>query len=129
MTLKLSFLRIVCSHEHFVILNLPFEFQLPQQASLLASFKSSISMTGISSAANTPTTAFPSTIPPAPPSPSGSSSLSSKSSHTLDLELNTAYRAKHFLCGIVLNDLAVALNSTNTIIHTKLVSPSYKLIL
>jgi hypothetical protein len=120
MILKLSFLRIICSNEHFVVLNLPFEFQLnQQQSSLLANFKSSLSMGGISSSNTTPTTAFPSTIPAAPPSPSGSSSLSSKSSYSMDSELNQNYRAKHFLCGIVLSDLAVVLNSTNSIIHAK----------
>ncbi|KAI6183994.1 putative Dock-9 [Aphelenchoides bicaudatus] len=119
MTLKLSFMRIISSHEHFVLLNLPFDFQVSTTPSLLANFKSSVSLSGISSVTSTnqPMTAFPSTIQPAPPSPS--SSLSSKSSGTLDTDLNANYRAKHFLCGIILNDLAAALNSTNTLIHAK----------
>ena len=121
MTLKLSFMRILSSHEHFVILNLPFDFQLPQQqSSLITSFKSSMSMSGIGSTTATPTTVFPSTIPTTPPSPT---SLSSKSSNqTLDSELNANYKTKHFLCGILLNDLTAILNSSNTIIHSKLVS-------
>lgn len=115
MTLKLNFLQIVCSHEHFVILNLPFEFQATQ--SLLVGLKSSVSLSAIS---NQPTAAFPSTILQTPSSPSGSSSLSSKSSNTLDdTDLNANYRAKHFLSGLVLSDLALVLSSTNTLIHSK----------
>lgn len=101
-----------------MLLNLPFDLQTTP--SVLTNFKSSVSLSGISSTTPNvqPTTAFPSTIPPAPPSPS-SSSLSSKSSGTLDTDLNANYRSKHFLSGLVLNDLAAALNSTNTLIHAK----------
>ncbi|XP_068675223.1 dedicator of cytokinesis protein 7-like [Montipora foliosa] len=81
--LRLEFLRIVCSHEHYVTLNLPFPCPL-----------------------------YPS--PPHSPTNSVSSIGSSASAYTVIIgnsmaELSTAFRQQHFLAGLVLSELALAL--------------------
>ena len=81
--LRLEFLRIVCSHEHYVTLNLPF-----------------------------PTPLYPS--PPPSPTNSVSSIGSAMSSYTVIIgnsmaELSTAFRQQHFLAGLILSELALAL--------------------
>ncbi|XP_067028614.1 dedicator of cytokinesis protein 7-like isoform X1 [Acropora muricata] len=81
--LRLEFLRIVCSHEHYVTLNLPF-----------------------------PSPLYPS--PPISPTNSVSSIASSASAYTVIIgnsvaELSTAFRQQHFLAGLVLSELALAL--------------------
>ena len=81
--LRLEFLRIVCSHEHYVTLNLPF-----------------------------PSPLYPS--PPISPTNSVSSIASSASAYTVIIgnsvaELSTAFRGQHFLAGLVLSELALAL--------------------
>ncbi|KAH7727015.1 Dock6 protein [Aphelenchoides avenae] len=137
MVLKLEFMRIVCSHEHFAIHNIPFDVPTSANAppgSGLPTFKTSTSMTAISNASSSSGSSSErppglhhsasAAHPPAPPSPSGSSSLSSRcSSHTADahsfLDLTTQYRSKHFFLGIVLSDLASVLNSSNQILQAK----------
>ncbi|XP_046985251.1 dedicator of cytokinesis protein 7 [Schistocerca americana] len=98
--LKLDFLRIVCSHEHFVALNLPF---------------------------GTPFT--PSSAPSSPnPSISSSTSQSSFVSTLVggDLmsfaDLSPAFRQQHFLIGLVLTDLATVLELQNPNLHFKVVN-------
>ena len=81
--LRLEFLRIVCSHEHYVTLNLPFPGPL-----------------------------FP--TPPSSPPASVSSIDSAMSTYTLVIgnsmaELSTPFRQQHFLAGLVLSELALAL--------------------
>lgn len=81
--LRLEFLRIVCSHEHYVTLNLPF-----------------------------PSPLFPS--PPPSPTNSVSSIGSAASTYTVIIgnsmaELSTAFRQQHFMAGLVLSELALAL--------------------
>lgn len=81
--LRLEFLRIVCSHEHYVTLNLPFPCPL-----------------------------FP--TPPSSPTASVSSIDSAMSTYTLVIgnsmaELSTPFRQQHFLAGLVLSELALAL--------------------
>uniref|UniRef100_A0A1I7WWD4 DOCKER domain-containing protein n=1 Tax=Heterorhabditis bacteriophora TaxID=37862 RepID=A0A1I7WWD4_HETBA len=115
MFLKLDFLRIICSHEHFIVLNLPF---VPLQSSLSTSGSSS--SIGLSA-----TYGGSAIIQPASP---GSSSLSSRSTTTTGSwgslgsgELNNAFRRSHFLVGLVLADLAAVLeNSNNSILHASI---------
>ena len=84
--LKLDFYRIVSSHEHFVPLNLPH------------------ATSGAASAPSSPTPSCSST----------SSQLSYTSTNTLTerglyTELSTDYRSKHFLVGLILSELIVAI--------------------
>ncbi|KAK7862685.1 hypothetical protein R5R35_000927 [Gryllus longicercus] len=99
-SLKLDFLRIVCSHEHFVALNLPF---------------------------GTPFT--PSSAPSSPnPSIASSASQSSFLSTLVGgdkmsfAELSPEFRQQHFLVGLVLSDLATVLEMQNPGLHSKVVN-------
>jgi hypothetical protein len=84
---QLDFLRIVCSHEHFVALNLPFG------------------------------TPFMPSSAPASPSPSIASSTSQSSFISTLVggdkmnfaDLSADFRQQHFLVGLVLSDLATVL--------------------
>ncbi|XP_048582972.1 dedicator of cytokinesis protein 7-like [Nematostella vectensis] len=81
--LRLELLRIVCSHEHYVTLNLPY-----------------------------PTSLYPSE--PSSPTTSLSSLSSTTSGDTLTpgssmAELSVAFRQQHFLVGLLLSELAMAL--------------------
>nr|CAH7724340.1 unnamed protein product [Callosobruchus chinensis] len=100
--LKLEFSRIICSHEHYVALNLPF-------ASPFMSTSTNVS-----------------------PSPSVTSSTSQNSfisgQHVSQerastfAELSSEYRQHHYLAGIVLTDLAtVLLEMQQTSLHSKAV--------
>lgn len=132
MSLRIAFLRIVCSHEHFTIINLPFDLSPAMNATATTNtiyqspFKTSNSSfnNGINAISSTSSTQ-------APPSPSESSSLSSResSSHATDsqcpsnlLELSPSYRSKHFLLGVVLSDLSAALHSSNPTAHAKTIA-------
>ncbi|KAE9549990.1 hypothetical protein FO519_006810, partial [Halicephalobus sp. NKZ332] len=122
MNLRLDFLRIICSHEHFTLLNLPFDMEKNQvQSNVYQSpFKTSGSFpSGIfSSTASTTSSTLASEKPP---SPSGNS-VSSKDQNPefLDLlDLTPSYKSKHFLLGVVLSDFSSALKSTNSAIQTK----------
>lgn len=98
--LKLDFLRITCSHEHFVPLNLPF---------------------------GTPFT--PSSAPCSPtPSVTSSNSQSSFISTLVGgdrnsfSELSLEFRQQHFLVGLVLGDLAAVLTLPHAQLHAKAVN-------
>ncbi|GBM41813.1 Dedicator of cytokinesis protein 7 [Araneus ventricosus] len=87
MSLKLDFLRIVCSHEHFITLNLPF---------------------------GTPVSPSPATSP-CPSVASSSSQCSLLSTGTLVekgnfTELSLEFKQQHFLVGLVLSDLCYVLS-------------------
>lgn len=86
--LKLDFIRIVCSHEHYTTLNLP--FSLPITPSGPPSPTSSI-------ASSTSQTSFTST-----------GTLVDRGLYT---ELTNDYRHQHFLTGLVLSDLATVLET------------------
>jgi hypothetical protein len=85
---QLDFLRIICSHEHFVALNLPFG------------------------------TPFMPSSAPASPNPSIASSTSQSSfistlvgaDRVNFAELSPDFRQQHFLVGLVLSDLAAVLD-------------------
>uniref|UniRef100_T1J9Y0 Uncharacterized protein n=1 Tax=Strigamia maritima TaxID=126957 RepID=T1J9Y0_STRMM len=97
--LKLEFLRIVCSHEHYIPLNLPFGAPLTPS--------------GASS--------------PCPSVASSTSQSSFISSSTLTergnfAELTTDFRQQHFLVGLILSDLATVLEIHNPTVHIKAVN-------
>ncbi|PSN35267.1 Dedicator of cytokinesis protein 7 [Blattella germanica] len=97
---KLDFLRVVCSHEHFVALNLPFG------------------------------TPFMPSSAPASPNPSIASSTSQSSFISTLVggdkmnyaELSQEFRQQHFLVGLVLSDLAAVLDIQNPNLHNKVVN-------
>ncbi|XP_064604400.1 dedicator of cytokinesis protein 7-like isoform X2 [Liolophura sinensis] len=99
MLFRLDFLRIICSHEHFFPLNLPFGTPLTPSA-------------------------------PCSPSPSVTSSASQSSyasTSTLTergmfAELSLDFRTQHYLLGLVLTDLSLALESHNSFIHYKAIN-------
>ncbi|XP_028405418.1 dedicator of cytokinesis protein 7-like [Dendronephthya gigantea] len=90
--LRLNSLRIVCSHEHYVTLNLPFKMPL-----------------------------FPS--PQISPSPSMASIESSASSMMTSsmppsmAELSVSFRRQHYLSGLLLSELSLALDGSDTAIQ------------
>ncbi|KAH8283104.1 hypothetical protein KR054_012188, partial [Drosophila jambulina] len=93
MNYKIDFLRIVCSHEHFVALNLPF----------------GTSYTMISA--------------PCSPTPSTTSSNSQTSCGSLEralhADLSQEFLQQHFLVGLVLSDLAAVMEVPNPQLHGK----------
>lgn len=91
-SLKLDFIRILCSHEHFVALNLAFG------------------------------TPFTWSSAPASPTPSQASSTSQARDKACFAELSTEYRQQHFLAGLVLTDLAIVLDMQNPSLHMKAVN-------
>lgn len=98
--LKVDFLRIVCSHEHLVPLNLPFG------------------------------TPFTPSSAPCSPTPSVTSSNSQSSfvstlvggDRTSFSELSLEFRQQHFLIGLVLGDLAAVLTLPHAALHAKAVN-------
>nr|XP_018911108.1 PREDICTED: dedicator of cytokinesis protein 7 [Bemisia tabaci] len=99
-SLKLDFLRIVSSHEHFIALNLPFG------------------------------TPFTSTSAPVSPTPSVGSLTSQSSfiSSLLNkdkvnfTELSPEFRQQHYLIGLVLQDLRIILDGQNSNLQLKIVN-------
>ncbi|XP_059491152.1 dedicator of cytokinesis protein 7 isoform X2 [Neocloeon triangulifer] len=98
--LKSDLLRIVCSHEHFVALNLPFG------------------------------TPFAPNSGPASPSPSVSSSNSQSSflstlvggDKSAYADLSPEFRQQHFLVGLILGELPVVFDTSNPHLHAKCVN-------
>lgn len=94
---KLDYLRIVCSHEHYVALNLPFG------------------------------TPFTNLSAPCSPTPSVTSNNSQNSSvsagahleKTTYSDLSLEFRQQHFLAGLMLQELAQVLETSNPSIHGK----------
>jgi len=96
-SLKLDFLRIVCSHEHFIPLNLPFG------------------------------TPFTPSSAPSSPNPSINSTNSQSSTlvggdKVSFSELSLEFRQQHFLVGLVLSDLASVLSMHNSALDSKAVN-------
>ena len=83
--LKLDFLRIICSHEHYVTLNLPFGTPLTPSA--------------------------PSSPSPSIASSTSAASTSTLMEKGLFTELSNDYRMQHFLVGLVLAELATVLET------------------
>ncbi|XP_056020103.1 dedicator of cytokinesis protein 7-like isoform X2 [Ostrea edulis] len=101
MLLRLDFLRIVCSHEHYFPLNLPFGTPL----------------TPTSGKAVSPTPSIQSTN-----SMSSYTSTSTLTDRGQFYELTLQFRQQHFLVGLVLSDLKVALDTHNPNIHQKAIN-------
>ncbi|KAG5883156.1 hypothetical protein JTB14_033407 [Gonioctena quinquepunctata] len=100
--LKLEFARIICSHEHFVALNLPFASPFMSTGTNVSPSPSVTSSTSQNSFLSGP-----------PPSQERASTFA---------ELSSEYRQHHFLAGIVLSDLAtVLLDMHQTSLHSKAV--------
>nr|CAD7402776.1 unnamed protein product [Timema poppensis] len=99
-SLKLDFLRIVCSHEHFVALNLPFGTPFTP-----SSAPASPSLSVCSSASQS---SFISTL-------IGGDKMSFA-------ELSPAFKQQHFLVGLVLSDLASVLEIPSSFLHSKAVN-------
>ncbi|XP_016979393.1 dedicator of cytokinesis protein 7 isoform X2 [Drosophila rhopaloa] len=93
MNYKIDFLRIVCSHEHFVALNLPFG------------------------------TSYTMVSAPCSPTPSTTSSNSQTSCGSLErslhADLSQEFLQQHFLVGLVLSDLAAVMEVPNPQLHGK----------
>ncbi|XP_005089591.1 dedicator of cytokinesis protein 7 isoform X1 [Aplysia californica] len=98
MLLRLDFLRIVCSHEHFLPLNLP--FGTPLTPSGLHSPTSSISSRS---------------------SVTSSTTLVDRS-RVMFYNLTPQFRSQHYLVGLVLSDLAISFEATNPAIHLRAIS-------
>ncbi|KAJ8040484.1 Dedicator of cytokinesis protein 7 [Holothuria leucospilota] len=91
--LKLDFLRIICSHEHYVTLNLPFQSTVasrPPSPTLSISSMSSIL-----------------SLPPQAMTPAQKKMT----------ELSLEFRQQHFLTGLLLSDLACVLQTRNVNLH------------
>ncbi|KAK6180566.1 hypothetical protein SNE40_012697 [Patella caerulea] len=99
MLLRLDFIRIICSHEHYFPLNLPFA---------------------------TPTTpSAPSSPTPSTGSMTSHSSYTSTSTLTdkgIFYDLTIEFRQQHYLCGLVLSDLSSALDTYNPVIHHRAIN-------
>ncbi|BFY99508.1 hypothetical protein BsWGS_02548 [Bradybaena similaris] len=98
MLLRLDFLRIICSHEHFLPLNLP--FGTPLTPSGLHSPTSSISSRS---------------------SVTSSTTLVDRSRANF-YTLSPQFRSQHFLVGIVLSDLSISFDYSNPVIHHRAIS-------
>nr|CRZ23221.1 Bm4167 [Brugia malayi] len=129
MLIKLDFLRIIASHEHFVVLNLPFGSSNLQGMSTShsgGSFHSAASAFSSSSegSVNLSVSLHHSSSQIQPSSP-GNSSISSSSqaneSHSAigSAELTAEFRSRHFLIGLALADLASVLDTSNTLLHSR----------
>ncbi|KAK6028421.1 hypothetical protein OSTOST_05532 [Ostertagia ostertagi] len=114
MLLKLDFVRIVSSHEHFVILNLPFG---PPHSVPTSTSSSSICISSGTGSSVTQMALSPE-----------SGSISSRSTTTtLDSwgslgsgELSYEFRRCHYLVGLALADLAAVLDSSNSsVLHAR----------
>lgn len=101
--LKIDFLRIVCSNEHYFALNLPFNSPL---------FPSSSSLTKRNSLANKIHPATSSLI----------SSISFLDQVASFNELSEDYRRQHFLAGLVLSTLVSSLDVPSAVVQSKAVA-------
>ncbi|XP_035698985.1 dedicator of cytokinesis protein 7-like isoform X3 [Branchiostoma floridae] len=102
-TLKLEFLRIICSHEHFVVLNLPFIAPASRPASPCPSISSSTSQSSYIS----------------------SSTVTDKGAVG---ELSVEFRQQHFPVGMLLSELSVVLDGENQNLHRQAINAVLNLI-
>lgn len=89
--LRLDFIRIICSHEHYFPLNLPFATPLTPSGTSSPTPSSGSAISHHSFASNTST-----------------STLTDKGVY---LELTPEFRQQHFLVGLVLSDLSAAFDT------------------
>ncbi|KAM3718831.1 Dedicator of cytokinesis protein [Dirofilaria immitis] len=127
MLIKLDFLRIIASHEHFVILNLPFVSTNLQNMSTShsgGSFHSVapvfLSSPEVCSSLSISLHHSSSQIQPSSP---GNLSITNESHGGIGLaELTVEFRSQHFLIGLALSDLASVLDTSNTLLHSRAIS-------
>ncbi|RUS71322.1 hypothetical protein EGW08_020919, partial [Elysia chlorotica] len=105
MLLRLDFLRIVCSHEHYLPLNLA--FGTPLTPSGLHSPTSSVSSRS---------------------SVTSSTTLVDKSRSSF-YNLTPQFRSQHYLTGLILSDLSVSFDASNCVIHQRAISVLRNLLL
>ncbi|KJH41274.1 dedicator of cytokinesis [Dictyocaulus viviparus] len=125
MLLKLDFVRIVSSHEHYVILNLPFG---PPHSVPTSSSSSSLGVYSIGGV---------SALQLQPLSPESVSITSRSTTSSLDSwgslgsgELTREFRKCHYLVGLALADLAAVLDSSNSsTLHSRAISVVHNLLL
>ncbi|GAB6031639.1 hypothetical protein CHUAL_009399 [Chamberlinius hualienensis] len=98
--LKLEFIRIVCSHEHFVALNLPFVNMCTQSSGSVSPCPSVASSTSHSSFIST----------------------STRTDKANFAELSHEFRQQHFLVGLILSDLEFVLQINHSGVHRKAVN-------
>uniref|UniRef100_A0A158Q851 Dedicator of cytokinesis protein 6 n=1 Tax=Elaeophora elaphi TaxID=1147741 RepID=A0A158Q851_9BILA len=133
MLIKLDFLRIIASHEHFVVLNLPFgsgNLQGMSTSHSGGSFHSAASAFSSSSEGSTNLSISLHHSSSHQPSSPGNSSISSRSSSQANelhgavgsAELTVEFRSRHFLIGLALADLASVLDTSNTLLHSRAIS-------
>lgn len=101
--LHLDFLRIVCSHEHYFTLNLPFGTPLTPSTNSSSPTPSIASITSQDSQSSYTST----------------STLTNKG---VFYELTTEFQQQHYLVGLVLRDLSDALDTHNPTIHHKAIN-------
>lgn len=121
MTMKMSFLRVVCFHEHFLVLNLPFDLPPLNKSTNFSSATTSAGTGSHKAGSSTSLNAVSAAQPQPPPSPSSSSSLSGLSACTdsNSSHLSANYRANHLLLCILFDDLSAVLASNSTFLHKK----------
>ncbi|XP_052775389.1 dedicator of cytokinesis protein 7-like isoform X2 [Mya arenaria] len=98
--LHLDFLRIVCAHEHFFTLNLPFGTPLTPSTNSSSPTPSIASITSQDSQ-------------------SSYTSTSTITNKGVFYELTPEFQSQHYLVGLVLKDLALALDTNNPTLHHK----------
>ncbi|PVD22808.1 hypothetical protein C0Q70_16064 [Pomacea canaliculata] len=94
--LRLDFVRILCSHEHFFPLNLPFGTPLTP------------------SGLNSPTSSISSAA-----SHSSYTSTSTLTDKGVFYELTPEFRQQHYLVGLVLSDLSNSFDVSNSVVHQR----------
>lgn len=97
--LRLDFLRVLCSHEHFFPLNLPFGTPLSP------------------SGMNSPTSSISSAA-----SHSSYTSTSTLTDKGLFFELTPEFRQQHYLVGLVLHDLSNSFDACSASVHQRAIS-------
>ncbi|XP_052274365.1 dedicator of cytokinesis protein 7-like isoform X2 [Dreissena polymorpha] len=101
--LHLDFLRIVCAHEHFFTLNLPFGTPLTPSTSSSSPTPSVASITSQDSASSYTST----------------STLTNKG---VFYDLTPEFQSQHYLVGLVLKDLSSSLDTNNPTMHHKAIN-------
>ncbi|EFO23679.1 hypothetical protein LOAG_04806 [Loa loa] len=130
MLIKLDFLRIIASHEHFVVLNLPFgsgNIQGMSTSHSGGSFHSAASAFSSSSEGSANLTAslrHSSHIQLPSPGNSNITDSQAYESHgpVGSAELTVEFRSRHFLIGLALADLASVLETSNTLLQSRAIS-------
>ncbi|XP_060603802.1 dedicator of cytokinesis protein 7-like isoform X2 [Ruditapes philippinarum] len=101
--LHLDFLRIICAHEHYFTLNLPFGTPLTPSANSSSPTPSIASITSQDSQ-------------------SSYTSTSTITNKGVFYDLTPEFQSQHYLTGLVLKDLSLALDTNNPTLHHKAIN-------